>query len=418
MRFSEGTNHALYCFFENRCLIGYNFSLSGGTMKSLQYFLITAFMIVLFVSCSKPSAQGPVGQTPLPGPAAPEAKAGWEVEWQKTLTEARREGRVVVYGPPGADTRQALTEGFKKAYPFITVEYVGATGAAQVAKVKAEHRAGLFIVDLIVSGTTTITAGLLDVSLPVEPVLLLPEVRDGKNWLDGKLHYADKAGKYNLVFSTRILQALVHNTNLMDAKRIQELSYWDLTKPEFKGKIITRDPWTSGPGQSAAMFYYVNPQLGVDFIRALGKNDVLITRDDRQVIEWVSLGRSIVGLAPSTPAITEFILKGGFPNVKPRAYLKDGAMSTAGFGSLALPQNYPHPNATKVYVNWLLSKEGQLAWSTATGTPSRRIDVPTDFLDQEVLLKPGINYINTYSEEFQDNREKMMPLIFEVFGRG
>lgn len=387
-------------------------------MKSLQFVLLMALMAGLFVACSKPSAVGPVSQTPLSGPAIPVAKTGWEVEWDKALTEAKKEGRVVVYGPPGADTREALTTGFQKAYPGIRVEYVGATGAAQVAKVKAERRAGLFIVDLIVSGTTTITAGLLDVALPMEPILLLPEVRDPKKWLDGQLHYADKTGKYNLVFSTRILQALVHNTTAIDSRRIQELAYWDLTKPEFKGKIITRDPWTSGPGQSAAMFYFVNPQLGTDFIRALGKNDVLVTRDDRQVIEWTSLGRSLVGLAPSTPAITEFIIKGGFPNVKPRAYLKEGAMSTAGFGSLALPQNYPHINATKVYVNWILSKEGQLAWSQATGTPSRRVDVPTDFLEQDVILKPGVNYINTYSEEFQDNREKMMPLIFEVFGRG
>lgn len=387
-------------------------------MRALQFVLMMALMAGLFVSCSKPPTQIPAGQTDLPVQSTPESKAGWEVEWQKALTEAKKEGKVVVYGPPGADTRQALTEQFHKTYPSIQVEYVGATGAAQVAKVKAEHRAGLYIVDLIVSGTTTITAGLLDVSLPVGPILLSPEVKDGKYWMDSQLHYADKAGKYNLVFSTRILQALVYNTNAIDAKRIQELSYWDLTKPEFKGKIITRDPWTSGPGQSAAMFYYVNPLLGPDFIKALGKNDVLVTRDDRQVIEWVSTGRAAVGLAPSTPAITEFIIKGGFPNVKSRAYLKDGAMSTAGFGSLALPQNYPHPNATKVYVNWLLSKEGQLAWAQATGTPSRRVDVPTDFLDQDVLMKPGITYINTYSEEFQDNREKMMPLIFEVFGRG
>ena len=377
-----------------------------------------ALIAGLFVSCSKPPTQGPGVQTPSVGAPTPAAKAGWEAEWEKTLAGARREGRVVVYGPPGADTRQALTEQFSKTYPFIQVEYVGATGAAQVAKVKAERRAGLHIVDLIVSGTTTITAGLLDVALPVEPILLLPEVKEPKNWLDGKFHYADKAGKYNFVFSTRTLQALVHNTNAIDSRRIQELAYWDLTKPEFKGKIITRDPWTSGPGQSAAMFYFVNPKLGPDFIKALAKNDVLVTRDDRQVIEWTSLGRAAVGLAPSTPAITEFIIKGGFPNVKPRAYLKEGAMSTAGFGSLALPQDYPHENATKVYVNWLLSKEGQLAWAKATGTPSRRTDVPTDFLDQDVLFKPGIDYINTYSEEFQETREKMMPLIFEVFGRG
>lgn len=387
-------------------------------MRGRQFILFIVCTAGLFISCSGQSTSGPVATAPSPVSVKPETRAGWEAEWEKTLAGARKEGRVVVYGPPGSDTRQALTDGFKKAYPYIQVEYVGAPGSAHIAKVKAERRAGLYLVDLVVSGTTTINSGFKEFAIPVEPLLILPDVKEGNNWLDGKLHFADKEGKFNLVFTTHLIQPMIYNPTLLDPKRVPEISYWDFTRPEFKGKIVMRDPWTTGPGNIAAMFFYSNPQLGPDFIRALGKNEPLISRDDRQVLEWVSIGRFTVGLGSSNTAITELVVKGGMANVIPVTVLKEGAMTTASFGSLGILEGYPHRDAARLFVNWLLTSEGQLAWSKATGTASRRLDVPSDHVGKDILPKAGVKYINTYSEEFQDIREKMMPLIFEVFGRG
>jgi ABC-type Fe3+ transport system substrate-binding protein len=49
-------------------------------------------------------------------------------------------------------------------------------------------------------------------------------------------------------------------------------------------------------------------------------------------------------------------------------------MST-GFGTVSMMDRAPHPNAAKLYINWLLSKAGQTDWG-ATGHNSRRLDVP------------------------------------------
>jgi hypothetical protein len=58
-----------------------------------------------------------------------------------------------------------------------------------------------------------------------------------------------------------------------------------------------------------------------------------------------------------------------------------------------LASHAPHPNAAKVFINWLLSKEGQTLQSRASGKQSARVDVPTDFLDPETCRKPDVKYL-------------------------
>lgn len=49
----------------------------------------------------------------------------WEQQWDKTISAAKKEGKVVVFGPAGDLIRNALIEAFKKSFPAIALEYVG-----------------------------------------------------------------------------------------------------------------------------------------------------------------------------------------------------------------------------------------------------------------------------------------------------
>ncbi len=66
------------------------------------------------------------------------------------------------------------------------------------------------------------------------------------------------------------------------------------------------------------------------------------------------------------------------------------------------PMGYlaPHPNATTVFVNWFLSKEGQTLYSMTALAESARLDVPTDHLDKGDLRVPGIKYFMSEDEDF------------------
>lgn len=384
-------------------------------MKPLLFIalLVSSFVVV---SCGRPSLPKQADITQAPLPDQEKTKAGWELEWQKALTYARKEGRVVVYGPPGADIRRALTEEFQKAYPGIEVSYTGAAGAQTVPKVKAERRAGLNIVDIHIGGTTSIITELKPFTVPVEPWLILPEVKDGKYWIGGKLDFSDIEGKYNLVFNTFAKMAMAYNENLLNPAKVKDMSYWDLTNPEFKGKIVMDDPRVAGPGQATVLFYYMEPKLGRNFIKALAANELGFSRDQRLVMEWVSRGKYAVTLGYSELMLSE-LQKAGLPNVKTQAALKEGTFAPNGWGSLIFFDGAPHPNAAKIYANWLLSREGQIIFSQATTNPSRRVDAPKEIVDPEILLKPGVSYLYTYKEDVIMKRGEVLEAIYEIFGR-
>ena len=81
----------------------------------------------------------------------------------------------------------------------------------------------------------------------------------------------------------------------------------------------------------------------------------------------------------------------GLP-VRPLSAIKEGYYAASGSGNLAILRNVSHPNATKVFVNWLLSKEGQTAFTKAMGQPTRRFDVDTQWTREfgHVAAKEGL----------------------------
>jgi len=90
---------------------------------------------------------------------------------------------------------------------------------------------------------------------------------------------------------------------------------------------------------------------------------------------------------------------------------------TAGFGSVVLIQRAPHRNAVKVYLNWLLSKDGQLEWSKASGYLSRRLDVPRDHLDPVLIPQEGARYQPNYKEEYVNLRDEILRWLGGVLKR-
>jgi hypothetical protein len=54
-----------------------------------------------------------------------------------------------------------------------------------------------------------------------------------------------------------------------------------------------------------------------------------------------------------------------------------------------------------VYINWLLSRDGQIAWQQGAQEPSLRTDVPKEGLDPLIVPKPGVKYIDGGAEEHQ-----------------
>src|SRR2546425_3771541 len=82
-------------------------------------------------------------------------KPDGQLKWDKVLSAAKKESKVVVWGPPGELIRGAMVQGFTKAFPEIAIEYSGGRGGEQATKLKAERDGGVYSVDVILSGNQT-----------------------------------------------------------------------------------------------------------------------------------------------------------------------------------------------------------------------------------------------------------------------
>ena len=347
-----------------------------------------------------------------------QTKGASQSEWENVQKAARKEGRIVIWGPPGAEARQGLTAGFQKAFPGVEVEYSGAPGSKVAPRLVAERQAGQHLVDLHIGGTTTMLESLLPAKIlePIRPALILPEVIDPKKWLSGALDFSDREGKYNLVFSTNVKTPAAINPQLLKKDMLR--SYWDLLNPKLSGKIVMRDPLTAGPGLATATFWYAESALGKEFMQKLfTQQKVIFSGDDRQMLEWVARGEYLVAAAPSELQANGLKSKGLSIELVRAEQFKEGSYLTAGFGSVVLIQRAPHPNAVKVYLNWLLSKDGQLEWSKASGYLSRRLDVPRDHLDPVLIPQEGARYQPNYKEEYVNLRDEILRWLGGVVKR-
>jgi ABC-type Fe3+ transport system substrate-binding protein len=91
--------------------------------------------------------------------------------------------------------------------------------------------------------------------------------------------------------------------------------------------------------------------------------------------------------------------------------LQESTYITSGNGTVVVLKNPPHPNAVKVYLDYLLSHEGQLSWSKASGFPSLRQDVPRDHVLPILIPKEGVKYQENYTERYVRVREEVMSFL-------
>jgi ABC-type Fe3+ transport system substrate-binding protein len=340
---------------------------------------------------------------------------GWRKEWESVLAAAKKEGKVaVISSAGGTEARTALTETFRSKYG-IEVEYLRAPAAAVTAsRVKSERSAGQYLWDIFIGGTTTpMTAlkpeGILD---SIEPALILPEVKDGKNWVGGKLDFAEK-DRMILVMLSYSKSAIFINTNLARAEEFKSVK--DILDPKWKGKLLAGDPRVAGPGQATFAFFAAHKDLGADFIRLLASQNLQFVRDYRQGVEWLALGKYPILIGGSDVDAELFINQGLPLRIINPSQLKEGGYLTVGPGAISLLSRAPHPNASKVYLNWLLSREGQTIFAKAVGYPSRRLDTPKPTEAWKFPPQPG--YWVSYDEAaVTGTRVRLLPLLKEVFG--
>src|SRR6266498_912288 len=321
---------------------------------------------------------------------AAEVKPAWQVEWEKTVAAAEKEGQVTPYIFDQGPVTVEVVHAFERAFPKIKVNQLRARGSDLGPRIIAERRAGKYLVDVFSGGKGTAHATLyIGKTLePIKPLLLLPDVVDESKWWQGRHKYVDPEGKYIFVFVGNGGGVNInYNKNLVNPKEFT--SYWDLLQLKWKGKIVATDPRTRGM-DTPVLFFYYNSKLGPEFMRRLYDE-------------------------------MDSAMRQGLP-VAQISTLKEGGTLTSSGGTLSFINQAPHPNAAKVFINWLLSRAGQAHVQKGrkdrpgTGSNSLRIDIPKNDVPEENLRTDGVEYFDGDDDRFSDRRPADK-LLNEIFGK-
>ncbi|MBI4332868.1 MAG: extracellular solute-binding protein [Chloroflexi bacterium] len=381
--------------------------------------IISVVIAVMLLSGSVLSACGgpaPVS-TPAPtGAARPAGDApkptGWEAEWETLVAAAKKEGQLMIYSTPSVDVMKAVAEGFKQKYG-ITVEYLVGRGEELAKRMQAEQNAGMFNADVVISGGTTgiVTMKPQGLLAPLEPMIFLPEVRDPKAWRQGSIPFVDKDG-YHLAMIAAAQRYILVNTDMVKPGEIK--SFQDLLDPKWKGKITSNDPTIAGTGSAMYTFlaYNVwNIEQTRDYMKRLIPQEPVFTRDTRLEVEWVAKGKYPVGMATLIEQTSQFVSMGApIQTIK----VSEGVKVGAGAGGIQIPRKQAHPNASKVFVNWILTKDGAALFVKAFGNPGARADTSTEGISPLFIPAPD-EKIYPDTEETTLARDVMMGHAREIF---
>ena len=339
------------------------------------------------------------------GAAAAQTSQSQPGEWDKIVEAAKKEGKVVVSIPPSRKLRRAMEVAFTRRYG-IGIEFVSARSSASSQKIISETKAGIQYVDLHVGGTESAVTGLLAEKAldPVEPYFVLPEVKDPKQWWGGHM-WVDNAKRFIYPFAAYQTVSLWCNPN--EYKPAEFQSFDDLLNPKLRGKIGISDPRTPGLGNS--IWSYMLSGKGEEYLKNLVAQKLFVARDFRLLGENLISGKIAVALGIVYSELLPFI-KAGLP-VVPLPYPKEGLYTTGGNGHLMVIKNPPHPNAAKVFANWLLGRDGQELFGRTMAVGSRRLDVGTKWLNEfGVIASKDSLTVEQFHRLENDSEEKIYKL--------
>jgi iron(III) transport system substrate-binding protein len=276
-------------------------------------------------------------------------------------------GRVVLYTSQLAPDAQQTVDAFQAAYPGIKVEWTRDGTTQLINKLRAEIAAGAPQPDvLLVADAMTLEA------LKRENRLMAYKEAKTDGFPDGA-HDPDKT-----YFATKLITTgIIYNK----AAAMKPESWADLVKPEAKGQVIMPSPLYSGAAAIHMGVLTRVPALGWPYYETLAKNGTQSARGNGAVFDSVAGGQKLYGVLVDFMAIRNKLKGSPVEFVFP----KDGVTAiTEPVGILSTARN---PAAAKAFVDFILSKDGQLLASKQGMFPARDDVTPPEGFPELAKIK-------------------------------
>jgi iron(III) transport system substrate-binding protein len=345
-------------------------------------------------------------------------------DWDRVVAAAKQEGVLSLYGGVSGTVQQHLVETFEQRFPGIKIQGTFAPVNQLIPRLMAERTAGKYLADVFASlagGPAFVTLKDAGVLAPLQPALVLPEVLDTAAWYENRLWWTDESEPLTTIrFQGSVQAPFSYNTREIDPAQFN--SYWDFLDARWKGKLVATDVRNPGPGSLQSVFIYTNQQLGPRYLeRLFGEMDITVSNDQRQMIDWLAQGRFPIGVLLNSRDVGIAMEQGLPVGIFPVERLREGGPMGPGAGVVSLADRAPHPNAAIVFVNWLLSQEGQSVWQKSLKVNSLRMDVPKDDIFPFDAPKPGVAYTDmgreTYGRISQEEINGLIKRTLDQAGR-
>ena len=273
----------------------------------------------------------------------------------KLIEDARKEGKVLVYVSSNASDARALKSAFEKKYPFINMEFYSSGKDALLARYLLEARTGNYFADVYQSSVFPIM-NLVEKGLLAR--YFSPE-REG--YIEA---LRDKDGYWNATYLNAVTMA--YNSRLLKPEEVPG-SYQELLAPKWKGRmgfVLSHTEWYF------AMLQSMGEEKGRQFMAALSKQNIH-ARIGSSLMNQLMMAGEFPLLISQYPTGVEEIKKTGAPidwvALDPWFVYPIGIAVTA---------KNSHPAAARLYLDFILSEEGQTSMRQLSRIPARKDVLP------------------------------------------
>jgi iron(III) transport system substrate-binding protein len=252
------------------------------------------------------------------------------------LEGAKKEGRVVLY--TNASGLEPVVKRFKEKYPFVEVEVLRSGAPKLLNRILTESLAGSFKGDVIeTEGLTSylmMKKGLYAKYVSPETKALPAGAKDPEG------QWASAHSNYKIV---------AYNSRLVSPSDLPK-SWDDLLQPKWKGKILMGSNNYEWFGNMLAI---MGEEKGMAVMRKLAAHELHLREGNSLILQLLSAGEGYFSIAANVDGVEELKAKGG-----PMDWIGiDPVISR--LHPIAVARTAPHPNAARLYVDFILSKEAQ-----------------------------------------------------------
>lgn len=259
-------------------------------------------------------------------------------DWDRIVAAAKKEGKVVLYHVLVPPVMVRVKAEFEKLYPGIVIEETRMPGAVIVSKFDQERAQAADGAD------GTVSSELLWLEARAKEGSLKAPVGPAKTYPPAYM----LGGVAPVVALEPLIMAV--NTSLIKS---EVTKYQDLLRPEFKGKIGASEPFST---LVVAWYNWIEKTQGPDFLSRLAAQAPRFYTGAVPTTQAAASGEVAISLYSVASVVQPLVAQGApLKIIVPEPNLATSYVVTAFSWA-------KRPNAALVFMDYLMSKQGQTTW--------------------------------------------------------